>query len=375
MLQLDGLRALAILGVMLHHFDVKPSFWFDWGPVAPTVFFILSGVLITLSLLKMRERGTATSEGLLGYHLKRMTRLGPALYLMLCMGFLLGLHEYREGLWWHALFLSNIQMGLAGEWSGSLSHLWSLAKLEQFYLLWPLLFLLPIRGMWIGMAACVLAAIAFRITCIQLGTTEMFRWMMLPGSLDAFAVGGLIALAIRSQHKLIPKGWGVPAVLLAVGCWIVSRALRAGYGSDEILTAFVDVFEVACFGILIIALIQFPTHALARILASRPLALLGKISYGLFIWHVMVVLALDPHIKALGITVQDAPLLRAGLLTAGSIVIAALSWTAIERPSIAWSKSIESSGAATSILAVCRSVLNAAYDTAQALLALFRPRA
>jgi peptidoglycan/LPS O-acetylase OafA/YrhL len=149
--------------------------------------------------------------------LKRIARLAPAMYLMLGAGLVLGLAEYREGFWWHALFLSNIQMGLSGEWAGSISHLWSLAKQEQFYLLWPLLLLVPARRLGMTILLVALCAVLFRVVCIQAGAPEMFRWMLLPGSLDAFAVGGLIALSMRARGgRLIPEGRALPACAVAL---------------------------------------------------------------------------------------------------------------------------------------------------------------
>jgi peptidoglycan/LPS O-acetylase OafA/YrhL len=91
---------------------------------------VLSGYLITRSLEKMR--GQVTGAGLLSFHTKRLTRLVPALYIMLALGWLAGLEEFRDNILWHAGFLTNVHMALTGEWVGFLSHLWSLATQEQF---------------------------------------------------------------------------------------------------------------------------------------------------------------------------------------------------------------------------------------------------
>jgi peptidoglycan/LPS O-acetylase OafA/YrhL len=355
LLQLDGLRALAIIGVMLHHFGVHPGGWLDWGPVAPSVFFMLSGFLITGSLRRMMEREGVDAWDLVGFHLRRLARLLPALYILLLVGWLAGLEEYREGLVPHAFFASNIHMALAGEWAGSLSHLWSLSMQEQFYLLWPLLLLLPRRFLPAAIACVALLGIVFRASCLHLEAPEMFRWLMLPGSLDAFAAGGLLALAIRAKKSLLPAGWAVPTGLLAAGCWVVARGLRHLDGTGNLLVAFVDTFEVLAIGWLIVVLIQYPGNPLARVLASRPLAAVGRISYGLFIWHMLVASALAPHLDAIGLSANEALALRVVVFLAASFLIAALSWIAIEKPSNAWAARFAASPSVAAAAGKCRS--------------------
>ncbi|MCX7869518.1 MAG: acyltransferase, partial [Terrimicrobiaceae bacterium] len=334
--QLDGLRAEAILGVMLHHFGVKPCGWWDWGPVAPTMFFLLSGFLITGTLEKVRAGGGADAGWLIGFHLRWFARLAPALYLLLAMGWLAGLREYREGWLWHGLFLSNVKMAAAGEWAASLSHLWSLAMQEQFYLMWPLILLVPRAWLAATLIGLCAAAAGFRATCLAFGAPEMFRWLMLPGSLDAFAMGGLLAIACRKVEMRGAVLWG--GGLLAAGCYVASRILRHLDGTGSPWMALVETFEVLAFGWLILMLVRRPESILARLLASRPLAFLGTLSYGLFIWHMLVASALAPWLDAWGLSIQAALLPRTLILLSASLLFAWLSWAAIERPSIGWAR-------------------------------------
>lgn len=325
------------MGVMLHHFGVKPGGWWDWGPIAPTIFFMLSGFLITGTLERVRARGGADAGWFWGFHLRRLARLVPALYLLLAMGWLAGLPEYRQGIVWHALFLSNIKMAWTGEWAASLSHLWSLAMQEQFYLVWPLLLLVPRAWLVPVLLGICGLALAFRAVCIAWDIPEMARWLLLPGSLDAFAMGGLMALAAR--RVWVPKGWVLAVGSLAAGaCYFISKALRHLHGTGNPAMALVETFEVLAFGWMILVLVCRPQGLLARGLSSKPLAFLGTISYGLFIWHMLVVCALGPWLDAAGLTKQDALAARTLLLVAASIVMAWLSWIAIEQPSIGWGR-------------------------------------
>jgi peptidoglycan/LPS O-acetylase OafA/YrhL len=79
---------VAVLCVIWHHFGLPIPKWLDWGPIAPSVFMVLSGYLITRSLTKLR--GNVSCGGLLSFHARRLTRLLPALYIMLAVGWLAG---------------------------------------------------------------------------------------------------------------------------------------------------------------------------------------------------------------------------------------------------------------------------------------------
>ncbi len=335
---LDGLRGLAILFVLFHHFGVHLPGWLDLGPVAPNIFFLISGYLITLSLLKMRQNRVPGQ--LFTYHAKRLTRLLPALYAMLAVGCLAGLPEYREGLLWHAAFASNFQMVVNNEWSGYASHLWSLSNQEQFYLLWPLLLLLPARWLLPALLGVLAVSVIFRLWCLHAGTSELFRWLMLPSSLDTFAAGGLIAWVSTAKKgaPVIPPSWRWAAAAMALGCWFIAREMRWGYGTNNPTLALVDTFETIFFAWLLLELLQYGRSGLARIFAFPPLCLVGRISYGLYLWHMLVFLAMAPSLDAVGWTSADHPYFRCSVLVAGSIAAASLSWIVLEKPSIAWGR-------------------------------------
>lgn len=336
--QLDGLRGLAILFVMWHHFGLHLPGWLDWGPVAPNIFFLLSGYLITRSLLKMQKNPAGGQ--IFGYHARRFTRLLPALYIMLGVGFLIGLPEFREGIGWHALFASNLQMIANDEWSGYASHLWSLSVQEQFYFIWPLILFLPTRFLPATMVFIFIGSALFRAWCLRAGMTEMFRWLMLPSSLDTFAAGSLIAWLMihRKNGPMIPSFWRLPAALAAIGCWFYARNLRGLYGTGDPALAFVDTFETAFFAWMLIELLEFPKSALSKAFSNPLLCQVGRISYGLYIWHMLVFLAVAPHLDAWGLTSAQNNILRCGALTLASAGVAVVSWIALEKPFIAWGK-------------------------------------
>lgn len=342
--QLDGLRGAAILFVAWHHFGLHLPGWMDIGPIAPNIFFILSGYLITRSILK---RGMGTGQ-MLAYHARRFARLLPALYVMLLVGWLAGLEEFREGLGWHAGFLTNFQMVAQDDWSGAVSHLWSLAVQEQFYFLWPLVLFLPARLLPGTFLALIVGSALFRAGCLLAGTTDFFRWFLLPGSLGAFAAGALLAwLMLRSRgEKLIPPQWMLPTAGLVLGFWVAGRRLRGLEGTGHPALALVEIFETITILFLLVILLQNLNAPVVRMFSFKPLVGIGRVSYGVYVWHMLVARAFGPLLDHAGLTVQAHSFARCFFLSFASVGVAWLSWISLERPFIAWVRRLSEPGGA-----------------------------
>ncbi len=233
--QLDGLRGIAILSVLLHHFEVRLPGLFAWGPIGVRIFFLLSGYLITQSLWRLqedaREAGGGYWPGLLGFHARRFARLTPVLYVMLALACLMGLPEFRDAIGWHMAFLSNFYALHAGKWPDAASHLWSLSVQEQFYLLWPFVILATPRKTlpWL-LLALFAGAFVFRAAIMGFHASDFYRWVMLPGVIDSFALGALIACAKKTGRPLpFISGWtGLLIGLAAFGCYVLARYVRFG---------------------------------------------------------------------------------------------------------------------------------------------------
>ncbi len=160
--QLDGLRALSVAAVAWSHWR---AYWFressvPWAEFGVETFFVISGFLITGILLDNRSESSKPFV-LRQFYARRFLRIFPLFYATLVIGFVLRADSLRQTLFWHAGYLSNIYFYLWG-WCGQLSHFWSLAVEEQFYLFWPLLmiflpkrFLLPAILAGIGFAPCL----------------------------------------------------------------------------------------------------------------------------------------------------------------------------------------------------------------------------
>ncbi|GAB4175892.1 MAG: acyltransferase [Terrimicrobiaceae bacterium] len=322
---------------MLHHFGVHPGGWLDWGPIAPTLFFVLSGYLMFSSLEKLRAApGGVTLVSLVAFHLRRLARLVPALYLLLAVGAALGTFYYIDNWLWHALFLSNVMMAFTGEWSGTLSHLWSLSVQEQFYLICPVLLFFPARWVVTMLFGVVAFAVGFRVAGILAGWSDMVRWLLLPASLDAFAMGALIACARRRGVRWLGRLAGWPALAGAAGAFAISRILRHLEGTGNPFLALVEVFEVVAISLLLLTVLDCIRHPVTRLLALKPLADIGRISYGIFIWHMLVGVSLAPVLDSFSISVVAQPFLHVSLLVAASIGMAWLSWVSFEQPCVRW---------------------------------------
>lgn len=335
--QLDGLRGLAIVAIALHHFGFHPPSWIDWGPVGPSIFFLLSGYLITLSLWKIQasrhEVGGSLVPQLAEFHARRICRLLPPIIVLLVVGAFTGLPEYRETWAWSLTFTTNILLVLQNDWVGSLSHFWSISLQEQFYLLWPLILLVPRALFPQAMVAAILLAAGFRLACIIGGVPTFARWFFLPGSLDTFAAGGLVAwLVVHGQAGILqaPR-WRIPLFLSALAALAFSRYLRFLPDSHP-GTAAVEFFESIFFVWLLLCLTAAPESRIARALSCRPLVFVGTVSYGIFIFHSLVGILTLNILAFMGTSDALPGLAKIVLCLLASIAVATASYHFLERP-------------------------------------------
>ena len=157
--QLDGLRTLAVSGVIAHH--LWPHAWWGagwltrWGALGVPLFFVLSGYLITTLLLGARDRSLDSGGARAGiwwrFGVRRVLRLFPAYYLVILVALALGVRGIVD-LWpWHLTYTSNIWTAHTGKSMYAATHFWSLGVEEQFYLMWPIIVLFcPVNKMgWV----------------------------------------------------------------------------------------------------------------------------------------------------------------------------------------------------------------------------------
>jgi len=335
--QLDALRTLAVAAVAWSHWAPREyQAGIPWGPYGVKLFFVLSGFLITSILLDCRAAGEESPGGqwlpLRSFYIRRFLRLMPLYYATLLLAALCNLKPVPETLGWTLTYTANFYFYQRGAWHGVISHFWSLAVEEQFYLVWPWVILfVPARWLKatvIGTAA-VSAAAWLALTALDLVTPVTTTLPLL--CCDALGLGSLLAIVgEQSARSRLAK------MSLAAGSaiWLLAAAPALfGYGhpvlgrvqQECVLLAFLWVIERAAVG--------FPGR-IGQLLENRVLIGLGTISYGLYILHqfappiLMAVLRTCHLPRWLG---QSLPI-RVLLLSLITIALAWVSWQVLEQP-------------------------------------------
>ncbi|MBE2179117.1 MAG: acyltransferase [Chthoniobacterales bacterium] len=336
--QLDGLRAVAITGVLFHHFGMHIPDFLEYGPISVRLFFALTGYFITLWLWKAEDTanagGVSVWRELPVFHGRRLLRIVPPLYLSLLLAAVLGVGAVRSDFLWHVAFLSNFYAAKTGYWPDAMAHLWSLSVQEQFYLLWPVVLLLTPRRWFPGvLAGAVTIAFGFRLACIVWEVNPIIRWTMLFGSLDSFATGGFVAwlaggkVGVQVMTERQRWGWGA----FAFACLLMARSLRYMPQTNEWI-ATIELLEAVFIGWVILATAQGWRGPIGWFLSLPPLVYMGKISLGIYLFHVLVHIVFGPMLDRAGIDPVQDNTVRVLLLTALSIGAAALSWHLFEQP-------------------------------------------
>lgn len=336
--QLDSLRAIAVLLVIISHWFSKDHFLNRYsanGVWGVTLFFVLSGFLISRILIKSKtkiEAGYPIAEAFKLFYIRRSLRIFPIYYFLLFVLFVFDFESVRDSFWWHFSYGSNIYFWLKGDWEGLLSHLWSLAVEEQFYLIMPALILFVSRRYLISVLIVgVLIGVIFRLFIVT-SDSSMGRLLM-PASLDSFCIGGLLA-CVRSDNKLWYKYYVskqqwfliLSFFLLAIDKLPVFQILSAGQSS-----AFYILSISISFGLLINRVTyNIETPILKQILNNKVLLYVGKISYGIYLFHNFIpyFYGIEMHGLPLELSIYVIQFLRLVIL----ISLASLSWFFIEKP-------------------------------------------
>ena len=331
---LDGLRGIAVLIVLVGH---GPIAFLGGGP-GVTVFFTLSGFLITALLLE--ERRTNGRVDLGRFYARRALRLLPALAVCL-VAVAIGLTVLEmplTGVWYAALYVANLAPALGAKLP-YLSHTWSLSLEEQFYVAWPLTLLLlaRLRRPWavaaasgVGIAVCAVLRVVVDRDALLTQPQALQVAFHLLWRADALLVGCLLALvlgpALRLPRALI--GWagacGVATVLAA--------SLQAR--SDLYYSVWITAVPLATAAVLVWVLsIETP---FSRALTWGPLRYTGRISYGLYLWHFPIFVLLRRDLEHLPSVVEIA------IATAVSFAVASVSYFVVERPFLRLKRRFES---------------------------------
>jgi len=332
--ELDSLRAVAVTIVMLFHFTSNETPARDLAvSTGVRLFFVLSGFLITSLLLNARDHyhaGAVTlGSAARTFYARRAFRIMPIYYGTLIAAAVAGVQTVTQSFWWFAAYLGDIRVAATADTS-AISHFWSLAVEEQFYLIWPWIVLSTsskqLRRVCI---AAIVVAPLFRLLMLATGHPAFGNLLML-GQVDGLGAGALLGIFRHEQRLAVAaRGslYGLPAMLVILGIVFLSSSARVpGIGV---------VVPTAMTGLLV------PVVAYAALGASgiagwalnlRPVRYVGRISYGVYVYHPFMILIVPAVTRAAGIAIPRMGVSSVLLLITASLAAGAASWHLIERP-------------------------------------------
>ena len=313
---LDGLRALAVLGVIAYHMGMA---WMPGGLLGVTVFFVLSGYLIT-SLLLIEWDSTGTID-LPQFWLRRVKRLFPAIaFVIIVTAVLCTLFDHslltklREDMWAALCWVTNwwyilrdVSYFDALGAPSPVTHFWSLAIEEQFYVVWPVVLILAhkfgVKRTHMRNATFVLAlASALEMAILFNPDVDPSRvYYGTDSRAFSLLIGAWLAFVWPSNqlgaNNEIHLDRNVRLALDAVGgvALIGLVAMMAGVDGTSAFMYRGGILLASVITMVIIAVIVHPSSLLAKVFAAKPLVWIGLHSYGMYLWHYPILLLMNPR--------------------------------------------------------------------------------
>jgi len=314
---IDGLRGVAILLVLLHHFTPVASGshftrrmieTLHVGWVGVDLFFVLSGFLVTAILLRTRT----LPDYFLNFYARRTLRIFPLYYGVIAIVMLLVPTMMQNGLlasgltWvfgktlkelpalqtaqsWLWLYGTNLKVAMEGERWGPVNHLWSLAVEEHFYLVWPLVvYFMPKDQLKKFCLMLIGAAPVLRAILMLAGMDSVVPYVLTPCRVDSLAIGALLATVVSERNGL--ERWLPRLRMLAILSGVGLAALVGYYRRFDredlftTITGYTMLAIISAYLVLAAAQVR-PGTRMCKIIANPVLSSLGKYSYGIYVTH------------------------------------------------------------------------------------------
>ncbi len=344
--QLDGLRTIAIVAVMIAH-------WLQWQwtethPILSkvqlvrgvTLFFVLSGFLITQILLRYRDKynqDSSRSKWILvkQFYKRRFLRIFPLYYAFIIILYLINYKNTQEIFPWLASYTTNIYQSFSNLDIGDFNHFWSLAVEEQFYLFWPLLliFFKPSKTLSVILLTIFLSIL---LKFYFYFFTEY--WMAIShftlSCMYSLGLGALLAYLKIEKPELISRINNPKWLYLSIFGYLILFTIATLFEQQWYISVVDDVFfAIACFFIISIASSNGFNGISKLILNNKFIAYCGRISYGLYIFHLIVPEIFMPLAKKLGLmAIYNNNLLLFAVFFAITFLLAFISWNILEAP-------------------------------------------
>lgn len=329
--EIDGLRAVAVIPVLLFHAGFGA---FAGGFVGVDVFFVISGYLITTIIVDQMETGRFS---LLTFYERRARRILPALFLVVLCGLPVAyvlllpgdMKDFAQSAFYVSIFASNIFFWRESDYFATaaelqpLLHTWSLAVEEQFYILFPVFLMAAWRFgrraiVWTLILCFLLSLAAAQWGAYNKPSATFFllptrAWELLIGSLAAFYLQRHRISSPTWANNLLSAG-GLVAILVAVFLFDKETPFPSLYALLPTL------------GTALIILFALPGTAVRAVLSWRPLVGIGLISYSLYLWH-QPIFAFQRHV-----TMREFSELVALGLIALALLLSILTYFLVEHP-------------------------------------------
>jgi len=343
---LDGLRTVAVMSVVAYHFGAG---WLKGGFLGVDTFFVLSGYLITSLLLLEWRRSDTIHFG--GFWARRARRLLPALFLVLIAIAIWGrfaLHSDQWGalrsdsLWtlfyganWHFIWSGQSYFSPA---PSMLRHGWSLAIEEQFYLVWPLVVFAGLRlgkGKHVALAVIcglgTIGSVAVMWSKFHAGQDPSRAYYGTDARASQLFIGALLAIVLVHWAPKVRWSKIVVQVLGVVGAVAMGYAFWAARDQSPRLYHGGFILFALCVALVLTAMVQPTDSPLHRLLCLRPIRWIGMVSYGVYLWHWPIAVALSPaRMASWGWPIDGWRLAIVRL--AATFAIAAVSFYFVEKP-------------------------------------------
>ncbi|MEP4077539.1 acyltransferase family protein [Haloferula sp.] len=337
--QLDGWRAVGVLGVMWLHW--APREWRGAFPFEIGLYFFLTltGFLITRILLKDRAKGEESgaswkSSSFRTFQTRRALRIMIPCYLAMLFAIAAGASDIRENPGWYFAHLSNFHIAFLPEYPGGTAHYWTLAIQQQFYLLWPIfIFLLPRKSLIPFSILCIAIAPISRAILEQHFPSVHHAGAITTSALDYLGAGSLLALLFSKGAKPGNRRLSL-AAWICFACYLPLYCLSEADIQIPVLRHLQQTFlSFAMIGLISATLVGLPGR-LGRWLETPSMQHIGKLSYGLYLFHATVPMALGWVLPFLwnGGDSQLMLALRLIVFALSSWGIAWLCWRYVEVP-------------------------------------------
>lgn len=349
--ELEGLRGVAVLLVLVSHFVIVPHLTqFDflklgfWGV---NIFYVLSGFLITELLLIDIDNGKPTGQLLKGFYYRRVLRIFPIYYLTILFVYVFDIGNTRDVIWYAITYTYNLANVWNGTFSFPIDHFWSLCVEEQFYMFWPLLLIVVKKRYHLALIASLIAVGVvgrFIYYGLELPSYEYYIWST-PACFDCLGAGALLAWMKLYNLETLKKWLKLYVIPVGLIIMFFGFTLYGRGGEDSFFFHTSARFVTATVGFFLIGIGALTVSKnYGKVMSSSFLRFSGKISYGLYVYHMIIFVLFHEVVLnwvrtginadwfLIGKLRYNAYIVSFIVLMAVSLLVAYLSFKLIEKP-------------------------------------------